>query len=248
MEHISGQLCANVRCNEAVNLFSDMMYSDISPNCFTYSIIIKLCANELNPELGRSIQAQTVKVGFEDDVIVGGVLVDAYAKLGFLDDACQMFWNLEEKDNVVWSALLAGFHHVGDAERGLKFYFMFLSEGNKPDPFTFASFSLCSNSEAGAFGIQMHCSLLKYGFIINSVLGSSLTNMHDKLGMVGGAYKCFHEAEYKNEICYNAIINSLILNSNNETAIALFSEMRKVGITPCQSTIRYIFGALVIIC
>ncbi|XP_015899404.3 pentatricopeptide repeat-containing protein At2g33680 isoform X3 [Ziziphus jujuba] len=116
--------------NEALNLFREMMHSGVSPNGFTYGIIIKLCANELNPELGRSIHAQTVKVGFEGDVIVGGALVDVYAKLGLLDDACQMFWNLEEKDNMVWCALLAGFHHVGDTAKGLNYYFMFLSEGN----------------------------------------------------------------------------------------------------------------------
>lgn len=122
---------------------------------------------------------------------------------------------------------------------------MFLSEGNKPDAFTFASlFSLCSNSEDGAFGIQMHCSLLKYGFMIASFLGSSLTNMYGNLEMVVDSYKRFHEIECKNEICYDATINSLVQNSNDETAITLFSETRKVGITPSQSTIIYIFGAL----
>ncbi|KAH7512784.1 hypothetical protein FEM48_Zijuj12G0126900 [Ziziphus jujuba var. spinosa] len=231
--------------NEALNLFREMMHSGVSPNGFTYGIIIKLCANELNPELGRSIHAQTVKVGFEGDVIVGGALVDVYAKLGLLDDACQMFWNLEEKDNMVWCALLAGFHHVGDTAKGLNYYFMFLSEGNKPDPFTFANlFSLCSNLDAWGTGIQMHCSLLKYGFIIDSFLGSSLINMYGNLGMVFDAYNCFLEIGYKNEICYSAIINILVLNSNDETALALFSEMMQVGHMPSQSTVSYILRAL----
>ncbi|KAF3442287.1 hypothetical protein FNV43_RR16203 [Rhamnella rubrinervis] len=170
--------------DNSVHMFSLTCRSGLRPNEFGLSVALKAC---------RIMQ----------EFVVGRFMPN-YAKLGFLDNACQMFWNLEEKDNVVSSALLA--EYVGGVDRELNFYAMFPSE--------------------------------------DSFFGSSLTNMYGNLGMVLDAYKCFHEIECKNKMCYVAILNSLVLNFNDETAIALFSEMRKVGTMSSQSTISYIFGAL----
>jgi len=39
----------------------------------------------------QKFHGQIVKVGLENDVIVGGAVVDSYTKLGFLDDALGIF-------------------------------------------------------------------------------------------------------------------------------------------------------------
>ncbi|KAA8526693.1 hypothetical protein F0562_008104 [Nyssa sinensis] len=229
---------------EAFKLFHQMMYFKMIPNCFTYTILIKLCANMLNIDLLRLFHGRLIKLGFEDYLIVGGALVDPYAKLGFLNDAGKVFQNLEEKDNVVWCALLAGFHQNGEVEQGLNFYLKFLSEGNKPDPFMFASvFSLCSNSKTEGVGTQVHCSFIKYGFMLDSFLGSALIDMYGGVGMIFDAYKCFVEVIYKNEICFSTMINNLVFNSNDEIALEIFCEMRKLGLEPSHSTLSYILRA-----
>lgn len=231
--------------NETVKLFLQMMHHGISPNCFTYSIILKLCSNMLIPQLGRLIHGQAIKVGFENDVMVGGALVDVYAKLGFLDNARQLFRNLKDKDNVVWCALLSRFHQIGDAGQGLDFYSMFLSEGNKPDPFTFSiAFSLCSTLENASKGTQLHCSLVKYGFMVDSFLGSSLIHMYGNLEMISDAFRCFHEIRVKDEICFSAIISNLAMNSKDEMSVEVFLKMRELGLQPSQSTINCILRAL----
>lgn len=54
---------------------------------------------------------------------------------------------------MVWCSLLSGFLQIGDAEEGLSFYLVFLSEGNEPEPFNFSRvFCLCSNLEHGWLG------------------------------------------------------------------------------------------------
>ncbi|XP_042503250.1 putative pentatricopeptide repeat-containing protein At3g23330 isoform X2 [Macadamia integrifolia] len=87
---------------EAVELFRQMLLFDILPTCFSYTIMINLCADNLNVYLGRSLHGCIIKVGFETHGFVGGALVDAYSKLGALNDASKVFCILEEKDNVVW--------------------------------------------------------------------------------------------------------------------------------------------------
>lgn len=225
----------------ALHLFHEMGLSAISPNCLTYTILVKLCANVLDFELARCIHCQTVKLGIENDVMVGGSLVDTYSRLRLLDDACEMFQVLKDKDNVALCSLLAGFNQIGKAEEGLTFFINFLYEGNKPDPFTCASIvSLCSNLKTELAGTQVHCSFIKLGLMMDSYLGSAFINMYGTFGMISDAYKCFLEVCYKNEICISAMINALVLNSNDEKALDLFCWMKEVGIVPSKSTINFV--------
>ncbi|PON53417.1 Pentatricopeptide repeat [Trema orientale] len=52
--------------------------------------------------------------------MVGGALVDVYAKLWFLDLACQLFWNLEEKDNMGQYGEMGKCFHACIIKTGLK--------------------------------------------------------------------------------------------------------------------------------
>lgn len=57
--------------NEAVNLFFCCVFHQI---VLPIALLLKR-ANKLNPKLGRSIYAHTVKVGFENDVTVVELLL-----------------------------------------------------------------------------------------------------------------------------------------------------------------------------
>ncbi|XP_077227886.1 pentatricopeptide repeat-containing protein At2g33680-like [Tasmannia lanceolata] len=236
-----------VRCSdaeEAVELFHKMQLCDVSPSGFTYTILMKLCVDTLDFDLGRFFHGQIIKAGFENFSFVGGTIVELYAKWGVLNDACKVFWNLEGRDNVVWSTLLAGFHQSGDAEGGLNLWLEYISEGYKADPFTFAIvFNLCSDFGTLELGSQVHCSFTKSGFVLDSFVGSATVDMYISFGMISHAYKGFVDVTYKNEICFNAMISGFAFGSDNKSAINLFSEMRKLGLMPNSSTLNYILGA-----
>ena len=204
-------------------------------------IIVKLCADVLDVELGRSVHDQT---GIENDAVVGGAIIDCYVKLQLLEDARKVFQILGEKDNVAMCALLAGFNQIGKSKEGLALYVDFLCEGNKLDPFTSARVvSLCSNLETELSGTQIHCGVIKLGFKMDSYLGSAFINMYGNLGMISDAYKCFLDICNKNEICVNVMINSLIFNSDDLKALELFCRMREVGIAQSSSSISYALRA-----
>ncbi|XP_043702559.1 pentatricopeptide repeat-containing protein At3g09040, mitochondrial-like isoform X3 [Telopea speciosissima] len=229
---------------EAVELFRQMLQFNILPTCFSYTIMIKLCADLLNVYLGRSLHGSIIKVGFETHGFVGGALVDAYSKLGALHDASKVFCSLEEKDNVVWSTLLTGYHKIGDAEQGLTLYLEYVSKGYELDPFTFTSaFNLCSILDSARVGSQIHCSFIKSGFLLDSFVGNAVINMYVSAGMTSDAYKALLEVRDKNEICFNAMIAGFIFNSEDIKALELFSEMKEIGLIPDHSTISYTIRA-----
>lgn len=229
---------------EALRLFNEMAYSCSPPNNLTYSVLVKLCADTCNVEMGRSFHGQIVKVGLENDIVVGGSLVDCYVKLGLMDIAQKLFESLEHKDNVVCCTLLSGFCQIADAIEGLNCYIQFLSEGNKPDMYTLATvLRLCSNLENGTFGSLVHCSMIKYGFGLDSVLGSAIIDVYGGLGMISDAYKCFLGIRVKNETCFSAMINNLVLNSYSERALMLFNELRNLDLLPSHSILISILRA-----
>ncbi|CAK9177265.1 unnamed protein product [Ilex paraguariensis] len=206
---------------EAFRLFHRMAYSSSSPN-------IKIM----------------LQVGFEGVTFECEALADTYGKFGLLADACNLFWNLEERDNVAWCALLAGFLQNGEAEQGLNLFIEFLSDGAKPDPFSFAIvFSLCAKSDIEGIGPQVHCSFIKYGFALDSFLGSALIDMYENSGIIWDAYMCFTEVKNKNQICFSAMINNLVFCSINEMTLELFCQMMKLELAPRIPSLSYIVRA-----
>ncbi|XP_042478171.1 pentatricopeptide repeat-containing protein At4g39530-like isoform X4 [Macadamia integrifolia] len=203
-----------------LQLFCCMFHSGLRPNEFGFSVALKACR------------------------ITGGALVDAYSKLGALYDASKVFCSLEEKDNVVWSTLLAGFHQFGDTKQGLTLYLEYVSKGHELDPFTFASaFNLCSNLDSVRIGPQIHCSFIKSGFLLDSFVGNAVINMYVSAGMTSDAYKALLEVRDKNEICFNAMIAGFIFNSEDRKVLELFCEMKEIGLMPGYSTISYTIRA-----
>lgn len=234
----------NSDANAAVDLFHQMFLSNICPSCFTYTILMKLCTDKSESDLGRFLHGQIIKAGFENHTFVGGGLVDMYARWGCLSDACKVFWSLEERDNVVWSTLLAGFCQSGDAEEGLKLCLEFVSEGYKLDPFMLSSvFHLCSYLETPGPGFQVHSFFFKSGFLLDSFIGNAIVNMYISFGMVADAYKSFEEVRNKNEICFSTMIYGFLCDSEYFRTIKLFLEMRKLGMMPNHPTLNYILGA-----
>ncbi|XP_058095319.1 pentatricopeptide repeat-containing protein At2g33680-like [Magnolia sinica] len=234
----------NLDSDGAIELFHQMLLSEMFPSCFTYSILIKLCADILNLEMGRFFHCRVIRAGLENDGFVGAALVDIYAKWGAMNDACRVFSSLELKNDVVWSILLAGFHQSGNAEKGLDFFMQFISEGYKLDMFTLTSvFNLCSDLEIPALGLQVHCCFVKSGFVLDSFVGSAIIEMYVSFGMTTDAYKGFLDVRDKNEICFTAMISGFISDSDDVSAVELFSKMRKLGLMPKHSTLNYVLRA-----
>ncbi|KAL5989971.1 hypothetical protein ACLOJK_010866 [Asimina triloba] len=222
----------NLDAEGAVGLFHQMLLSETFPSCYTYSILIKSCPDILSFDVGRFFHGRIIKTGFEKDSFLGAALVNVYAKWGAMDDACGVFWKLEEKDEVVWSILLAGFHNSGDAEQGLNFCMRFISEGYKLDQFTITTvFNLCSDLEIPVLGLQ------------DSFMSSAIIDMYISFGMMAEAYKVFLDVRDKNQVCFNAMISGFFSESDDRSTIELFLQMRTGGLMPNLSTINYLLGA-----
>ena len=55
----------------------------------------------------------------EKDIVLGNGLIDMYARCGSIEDACNVFNNLEVRDVVSWTALISGYALHGLGEEAL---------------------------------------------------------------------------------------------------------------------------------
>ncbi|PON83104.1 DYW domain containing protein [Trema orientale] len=92
--------------DEALDVFVDLSRQGIDPNEYTFSSLIKACANQAALEQGAQLQAQVIKLDFDSEPYISAGLVDMYGKCGLLDHSVQLFYEIINPSEIAWDALL----------------------------------------------------------------------------------------------------------------------------------------------
>ncbi|KAJ6800852.1 pentatricopeptide repeat-containing protein-like [Iris pallida] len=104
----------------ALELFRRMRLENVALSDLTFVVVLKACIGLKRLEEGRKVHCCVVKSACTKSSRVGGTLMDMYAKCGGdMLGARTSFEEIQERDVVSWSILLAGFAQNGrvmDAE------------------------------------------------------------------------------------------------------------------------------------
>lgn len=131
---------------EAIHLFQQMQQVGLEPNQTSYLNILKVCATSAALTQGKLFHAFSIEVGFEVNAEVNSALVDMYSKCGSIEDAYKVFVGMQERDIIVWNAMIVGYAKVGDHRQALRCFEELQREGVKADSVTFICLlSLCSH-------------------------------------------------------------------------------------------------------
>ncbi|KAM4107900.1 hypothetical protein ACB094_03G002400 [Castanea mollissima] len=141
---IVGCVC-NDNFEEACNYFWVMRRKDISPDEASYSSVLHASASLAALDQGTLIHDQIIKTGFIKNACIASSLVTMYAKCGCLGDASRVFEEIEDRNVVCWTAMIAACQQHGCANQVIELFEEMLGEGVKPDYITFVSvLSACS--------------------------------------------------------------------------------------------------------
>ncbi|KAJ4980120.1 hypothetical protein NE237_010900 [Protea cynaroides] len=219
---ISGYL-QNGRIDEAVDQFCEMSREGVRPNHFTYSTILT-ASPTISP---FQIHAQTIKTNYENSSSVGTALLDALIKIGKTQEAGIIFEQIDEKDIVAWSAMLAGYAQVGDSEGAIKLFCEMHKEGLWPNEFTFSSvINACACPTAAVEqGKQLHGSLIKFGLENAICVSSALVTMYAKRGSIESAHEVFRNQEKRDLVAWNSMISGYAQHGCGKKALEIFEEM-----------------------
>lgn len=152
---------------EGLVKFTELLKSDMSPNAYSFSIALSICATISALSHGKQIHGYILKNGDFQQTSLGNALITLYAKSGDLDRSVKVFNAMNEKDNISWNSMISAYAQHGEGiEAARCFQVMQDSAGIRPDKATFtAVLSACSHAGLVDNGIHIFNSMVnKYGF------------------------------------------------------------------------------------
>ncbi|KAK7246943.1 hypothetical protein RIF29_41816 [Crotalaria pallida] len=132
--------------DEALHLFDKMNKAGIEINSFTFGSVVSAAANVANIKLGKQIHAMIKKSGYDSEAEVSNVLITLYAKCGSLDDAKKQFYEMPEKNEVSWNAMITCYSRHGCGFEALSVFEDMKQLGALPNHVTFVGvLTACSH-------------------------------------------------------------------------------------------------------
>ncbi|WJZ93617.1 hypothetical protein VitviT2T_012544 [Vitis vinifera] len=152
---------------KGLSVFVELRRQGIEPNEFTFSSLIKACANQAALEQGTQLHAQVMKINFDEDPFVSSILVDMYGKCGLLEQAIQAFDEIGDPTEIAWNSLVSVFGQHGLGKDAIKIFERMVDRGVKPNAITFISLLTgCSHAGLVEEGLDYFYSMDKtYGVV-----------------------------------------------------------------------------------
>lgn len=122
---------------EALDLYYEMQRCGVKLDHFTYSIVIRICAQLGSLEHAKQIHAGLVRHGFGMDLVANTSLIDIYCKWGRMEDARNVFDKMKRRNLISWNALINGYAVQGMGEQAVSMLNNMVSEGLVPNHVTY---------------------------------------------------------------------------------------------------------------
>ncbi|KAK2655296.1 hypothetical protein Ddye_008348 [Dipteronia dyeriana] len=151
----------------ALITFVELRRKGIEPNEYTFSSLIKGCANRAALDQGIQLHAQVIRFTFDRNPFVSSILVDMYGKCGLLDDSIRVFDDIDNPTEFAWNSLISVFAQHGLGKEALETLDRMIHRGVKPNAITFVSLLTgCSHAGLVDEGLNHFYSMEKtYGVV-----------------------------------------------------------------------------------
>ncbi|KAL8201959.1 hypothetical protein R6Q57_011106 [Mikania cordata] len=222
------------------------VFTTLLPNQFTVPMVVSACAEVGDLFSGVIVHGLVFKVGiFDDSAAIGSSFVYMYSKCGYVECACQVFDEMCLKDVVAWTALVIGYVHNGESEKGIWCLCKMYREDERPNFRTLeGGFQACGGLEAIYAGRCLHGAAVKSGLGCSILVKSSILDMYSKCGTLEEAYLSFCEVPIKDVKSWTSIINVYGKWGRVRQCLGGFLEMLVAGIIPDPMVVSCVISGL----
>ncbi|KAE9611546.1 hypothetical protein Lal_00011703 [Lupinus albus] len=236
----------NGDAKSALMLCPMMQHEGVKPNSVSIVSLLSACGNLVSLNHGKCLHAWAIRQWLDSEVHVETALIDMYAKCNHGNLSYKVFMKTSKKRTAPWNAVLSGFIHNRLAREAIKLFKKMLVEDVKPDNTTFSSFL-----PAYAFladlqqATNIHCYLIKSGFLYRLEVASILVDIYSKCGSLGYAHQVFNIIPLKDKdiIIWSVIIAAYGKHGHGEMAVSLFNQMVQSRVTPNRVTFTSVLHA-----
>lgn len=97
----------------ALSLYKNMLESGFLPNNYTFSFLLRACADLSDASLGLMLHSQVIRLGWESYDFVQNGLIHLYATCDCMGPARKLFDASVSRDVITWTALINGYAKAG---------------------------------------------------------------------------------------------------------------------------------------
>ncbi|EOY16505.1 Tetratricopeptide repeat-like superfamily protein, putative [Theobroma cacao] len=227
-------------------VFKEMHNCGVRPSKFTFSILTTFvsCASQ-----GKEIHGNIITSGVGlSNLVIGNSLIDMYGKLGLVDYAFGVFFNMEEVDVVSWNSLISGCCNSGYEDMALKQFDQMRFAGYSPDEFTISNvISVCTNLRNLDKGKEIFALCVKVGFISNSIVSSATIDLFSKCNRLEDSVKLFEEVERWDSVLCSSMISSYARHGLQDDALLLFVLSLREDCRPTEFAISIVLSCITFI-
>ncbi|KAI5080131.1 hypothetical protein GOP47_0005610 [Adiantum capillus-veneris] len=230
---------------EALGCFHEMRREGLSPDAITYACTLKACGLMQDVDMGERIHYEIASQGLlEKAIVLGGALVDMYAKCGALSKAQKVIDGLSTRNVISWSALIAGYAQHGFGKEALGCFHQMRRDGLSPDAITYAcTLKACGLTQDVDMGERIHEEIASQGLLEKAVvLGGSLIDMYAKCGALLKAQKVLDGLSSRNVVSWSALIAGYAQHGCGKEALGCFNQMRSEGFSPNEVSWSALIG------
>lgn len=224
-----------------IELFIQMANAcGLKPDGFTIGSLLMACADPKHLLHAKATHGFILRNGLERDTVIRVSLLSAYIRCSRTEPLARVLFDaMEEKGEVSWNAMIAGYSQNGLPGESLQLFREMQSmEGHCSSVISATSALMaCSELSAVRLGKEMHCFALKADLCEDPFLLSSVIDMYSKCGFADDARAFFDRLKARDaKVSWTAMITGYAVNGLGKEAVELYGKMRREGVEPDEFT------------
>jgi pentatricopeptide repeat protein len=212
-----------------------MRREGLVPNAVTFLCILKACGNIGSSTKGEELHLQITREKLlEGNILLATALIDMYGKCDEVMKAQEVFDELEGRDVVSWTALIAGYAQHGQGAKALCCYEQMHHEGYLPNSVTFLGvLKACGCIGATERGQTIHAKIVKERLVEKDLsVGNALIDMYAKCGELRRAHLVFDKLPIRNTVSWTSLIGGYAEHGYSKEALNCLESMNHEGFSP----------------
>ncbi|KAM3323036.1 putative pentatricopeptide repeat-containing protein [Capsicum chacoense] len=180
---------------------------------------------------------RAIKSAHITDTYTATTILNGYTKCRQIGTALKLFDEIPLRDTASWNIMISGYINSGKFQSSWVFLNLMKQHGFCANEYTFGSILKgIASSGLLSLGQQVHCDVVKMGYVRNVYSASALLDMYAKCGKVDDANEVFKRMPERNYVSWNAIIAGYAGKGDVEYCFWLLRAMEKWGVKPDDGT------------
>lgn len=229
---------------EALELFCLMKCENIRPDSVLLANAVLGCSVLKCIHLGASIHGCGIRAGVHLDLVTTTTLIAMYAKCNRINEARELFNEMEAKDVISFNVMISGYLQSGLVDEAFEIFAGLVEAGIRPNPVTMLSMlSAAADLTDIRKGRCIHGYVLRHGFEMVVEVVNQILNMYVKCSKIDKAKEVFDRIINKDLVSWTSIMMGYVHHGLADEALAIFYLMRGAGEEPDSVTLLCLLQA-----